>query len=185
MATATATDSRIQKLLSLYKGGATEGERAAAKAALDRMGWTPSPGPDPQSFFEFASRFQRENREVEGCAELAFSDSMERAMAIYAGRRFGLRTTRRKAIPRGRRKPKKESWENKIIVSGPKSKVSQAADWYDFHIAAMKALLRTFRTGYMECACEVHNKKVDSLPSDFQSIYYSGWSAAYDRSKHR
>jgi hypothetical protein len=190
---ATATADKIAKLRRLYAGGATPGERAAAKAALDRMGVVAVESSGEQLGFNFsahadfwnkqsreaqARQAQRERQEPEQFVELAYADSLERQIAIAACKRAGLIPRRRKAMPKGRRKPKADRWEKKIIARGPESKVQAAGKWYAETIETLRALTKAFKAGVADEAGEDYGRDISQWSDAFRSAYYSGYAAS-------
>lgn len=191
---ATATADKIEKLRRLYVGGATPGERAAAKAALDRLGVPANEPPrakaeqssfiftDPgfwKARFEEAMKREAAQREREAAVhvvELAFADALERQLAIAACKRNDLIPRQRKIAPKGRRKSKVVRREKKIIARGPESKIRAAGTWYAAHITALRKVMKAFKMGCVDEMSRNYSRDLSECDEGFESAYYYGTS---------
>lgn len=168
---------KIEKIRALASSSPHDGERAAARAALDRLGLAverPAARPRDTSTL-FGSR---PVEEIKAEATFAFANASERKLAIFCARDHGCTAYQTKAIKKSGAKRTGE-WKKHIVVRGTRADVLAAERSYEFHRKRIRLLIATFAEGY---ASTVTGDYASEPPSDktHRDAWFAGCGAAFD-----
>lgn len=135
---------KIEKIRALASSSPHDGERAAARAALDRLGLAverPAPARPRDTSTLFGSR---PVEEIKTEATFAFANATERTLAILCARNHGCtayQTVRKSGKKRTERK-------KHIVVRGTRADVLAAERAYEAHRKWLRLLTATLAAGY-------------------------------------
>lgn len=169
-----ATAATIEKIRRLAEQSPFEGERAAARLALERMG-APAAEPKATREHDFYTRFTA-NEPLE--QEWAFANANERRLAILIARDLSCRIFRvpaERASKRRRRQAKAIRWAKRLKVRGATADVLAAQRRYESLRHKLRDLLAHFARGFVAGVTLEIPKRQPNWDDPLEATMWNGW----------